>query len=79
MVNQITICDDVLFTFRSVVTRSVKVPGTYSGSLPAEEATLWRRNAVRFKSLDALAERLRAVERMLKSKPKSGEQERDDD
>jgi UDP-3-O-[3-hydroxymyristoyl] glucosamine N-acyltransferase len=68
MINQLTICDDVLFTFRSVVTRSVTVPGTYSGSLPAEEAALWRRNAARFKSLDALADRLRAVERRLKSR-----------
>ena len=67
MINQLTICDDVLFTFRSVVTRSVTVPGTYSGSLPAEEAALWRRNAARFKSLDALADRLRAVERRLKN------------
>ena len=36
MINQLTICDDVLFTFRSVVTRSVAEPGTYSGHLPAE-------------------------------------------
>lgn len=68
MINQLTICDDVLFTFRSVVTKSVSVPGAYSGSLPAEEAALWRRNAARFKSLDALADRLRAVERRLKSR-----------
>ena len=38
MINQLTICDDVMFTFRSVVTRSVDEPGTYSGHLPAEEA-----------------------------------------
>ena len=38
MINQLTICDDVMFTFRSIVTRSVDEPGTYSGHLPAEEA-----------------------------------------
>jgi UDP-3-O-[3-hydroxymyristoyl] glucosamine N-acyltransferase len=79
MVNQITICDDALFTFRSVVTRSVKTPGTYSGSLPAEEAAQWRRNAARFKSLDALAERLRAVERILRGHSNGSKPERDDD
>ena len=38
MINHLTICDDVMFTFRSIVTRSVDEPGTYSGHLPAEEA-----------------------------------------
>jgi UDP-3-O-[3-hydroxymyristoyl] glucosamine N-acyltransferase len=63
MIQQLTICDDVMFTFRSVVTRSVTTPGTYSGSLPADEAGRWRRNVARFRQLDALAERLQAVER----------------
>src|SRR5690349_17069738 len=38
VVNSLTICDDVMFTFHSIVTRSVDKPGTYSGHLPAEEA-----------------------------------------
>jgi UDP-3-O-[3-hydroxymyristoyl] glucosamine N-acyltransferase len=66
MSNGLTICDDVMFTFRSVVTRSVTEPGTYSGSLPADEAGRWRRNAARFNNLDALADRLRDVERQIK-------------
>jgi UDP-3-O-[3-hydroxymyristoyl] glucosamine N-acyltransferase len=65
MINQLTICDDVMFTFRSIVTRSVDEPGTYSGHLPAEEAGLWRKNAARFRKLDALADRLSKVEREL--------------
>ena len=65
MVNQLTICDDVMFTFRSVVTRSVDEPGTYSGHLPAEEAATWRKNAARFRKLDALADRLIKAEREL--------------
>jgi UDP-3-O-[3-hydroxymyristoyl] glucosamine N-acyltransferase len=65
MINSLTICDDVMFTFRSVVTRSVDEPGTYSGHLPAEEAALWRKNAARFRKLDALADRLIEVERRL--------------
>jgi UDP-3-O-[3-hydroxymyristoyl] glucosamine N-acyltransferase len=36
MINQIEICDDVLLLFRSVVSKSIDTPGTYSGALPAE-------------------------------------------
>jgi UDP-3-O-[3-hydroxymyristoyl] glucosamine N-acyltransferase len=65
MINSLTICDDAVFTFRSIVTRSVDEPGTYSGHLPAEEASLWRKNAARFRKLDALADRLIEAERAL--------------
>jgi UDP-3-O-[3-hydroxymyristoyl] glucosamine N-acyltransferase len=63
MVGHLTICDDAMFLFRSVVTRSVTEPGTYGGSLPAEEASQWRRHAARFRRLDALEARLRRLER----------------
>jgi UDP-3-O-[3-hydroxymyristoyl] glucosamine N-acyltransferase len=66
-VNQITICDDVMFLFRSTVTKSITEPGVYAGSLPAEEAGTWRRNASRFRNLDTMAQRLRAVEKTLTS------------
>jgi UDP-3-O-[3-hydroxymyristoyl] glucosamine N-acyltransferase len=65
MVGHLSICDDVMFTFRSVVTRSVTEPGTYGGSLPAVEASKWRRDAARFRRLDEMHERLRGLERAL--------------
>ena len=65
MTNSLTICDDVMITFRSVVTRSIDEPGMYSGHLPAEQAALWRKNAARFRKLDALADRLIEAERAL--------------
>ena len=61
----LTICDDVMFTFRSVVTHSVSEPGTYGGSLPAEEASKWRRNAARFRQLDQLHKRLQKMARSI--------------
>jgi UDP-3-O-[3-hydroxymyristoyl] glucosamine N-acyltransferase len=70
IVNQLTICDDAMFLFRSVVTKSVSEPGIYGGSLPAEEAAKWRRNAARFRNLDTMAQRLRAVEKALLSADK---------
>jgi len=63
MINHITLCDDVLVLFRSVVTKSIREPGTWSGSLPAEEVGRWRRNVARFRQLDKLAEHVRDLER----------------
>lgn len=77
MVNQIEICDDVMFTFRTVVTKSIDKPGMYSGGLPAEEASTWRRNAARFKKLDALAQRVTAAERTLAAL--TGNKQKNDD
>jgi UDP-3-O-[3-hydroxymyristoyl] glucosamine N-acyltransferase len=78
MINQIEICDDVMFTFRSIVTKSIDKPGTYSGGLPADEAGKWRRNAARFRKLDALAERVIDTERTLAALT-GKERKKDDD
>ena len=59
-VGHLTICDDAVFTFRTAVLKSVTEPGTYSGTLGAQETRLWRRNAARFKNLDETVRRLRA-------------------
>ncbi len=60
VVGHLTICDDAVFTFRTAVLKSVTRPGTYSGTLGAEEAGLWRRNAARFRALDETVRQLRA-------------------
>ena len=59
-IGHLTICDDAVFTFRTAVLKSVTKPGTYSGTLSAEEAGLWRRNAARFRALDEIVRKLRA-------------------
>jgi UDP-3-O-[3-hydroxymyristoyl] glucosamine N-acyltransferase len=63
IIGHLDICDDAVFLVRCLVTHSVSTPGVYSGSLPADEAARWRRNASRFKHLDDYAQRLRALER----------------
>jgi UDP-3-O-[3-hydroxymyristoyl] glucosamine N-acyltransferase len=63
VMNSLEVCDDVMFTFGSVVTKSVGAPGKYSGQLPAEPSARWQRNVARFRQLDSLAERLNAAER----------------
>jgi UDP-3-O-[3-hydroxymyristoyl] glucosamine N-acyltransferase len=69
IIGHLEICDDVVFLVWSLVTRSVSSPGVYSGSLPADEAGRWRRNASRFKHLDEYAVRLRALEKKMGSDP----------
>jgi UDP-3-O-[3-hydroxymyristoyl] glucosamine N-acyltransferase len=59
----IDICDDVVITGFSMVSHSIREPGVYSGGLPFEKATEWRRVVARFKRLDSLARRLEALER----------------
>ena len=63
-IGHLTICDDAVFTFRTAVLKSVTEPGTYSGTLGAEEAGLWRRNAARFRALDETVRKLRAGARV---------------
>jgi UDP-3-O-[3-hydroxymyristoyl] glucosamine N-acyltransferase len=63
VLNSLEICDDVMFTFGSVVTKSVDEPGKYSGQLPAEPAGRWQKNVARFRQLDSLADRVSAAER----------------
>ncbi len=59
----ITLCDDVVVTGRSFVSHSINKPGMYSSGLPTEDAGTWRRIVARIKRLDAMAKRLRAVEK----------------
>ena len=68
--NQLTICDDVMLLFRSVVTKSINEPGVYGGCLPAQEATRWRRMTARLRNLDTMAQQLHALEKAVESRLK---------
>jgi UDP-3-O-[3-hydroxymyristoyl] glucosamine N-acyltransferase len=65
MVGHIRICDDVIVNFHSTVTRSISAPGTYSSTVPADEAARWRKNAARVRNLDDLARRQNRMEKRL--------------
>lgn len=60
----IDIPDGTVVTGMTMVSRSIPRRGVYSGSLPFDEAARWRRNAARFRQLDALAKRLARLERL---------------
>jgi UDP-3-O-[3-hydroxymyristoyl] glucosamine N-acyltransferase len=72
----LTIGDDVIITGCTMVSHSIARPGVYSGGIPLEEAHVWRRLVARFKRLDSLATRLKALERDTSGGP---DQEEDDD
>ena len=72
----LTIADDVVITGCTMVSHSIPRPGVYSGGIPLEEARVWRRLVARFKRIDSLAARLKALERNTSRGP---DQEEDDD
>lgn len=58
----IDIADDVTITGMTGVSNSIKKAGVYSSGIPATDNRLWRRNIIRFKHLDELARRVKALE-----------------
>ena len=72
----LSISDDVVITARTGISHSITAPGVYSGHIPHEEATTWRRLVGRFKRLETFAARLKALERRQAAGP---DQEKHDD
>lgn len=63
LVGHIDLCDGVVVTARTMVTKSITEPGTYSSGTPFEPNRQWRKNAVRFSQLDGITKRLSALEK----------------
>ncbi|MET0892606.1 MAG: UDP-3-O-(3-hydroxymyristoyl)glucosamine N-acyltransferase [Pseudoxanthomonas sp.] len=60
VLGHLEICDKVTITAMSLVTSSIREPGQYSSGTPLTDNRSWRKNAARFKQLDALARRVQA-------------------
>lgn len=65
VVGHITLCDGVHLTGGAIVTKSLTEPGSYSSGTAFSKSDDWRKNAVRFNQLDALARRVRQLEKKL--------------
>ena len=50
----LTICDDVQIEGMSLVSGSIRQPGSYAGGVALAKTPIWRRNAVRARQLDQL-------------------------
>ncbi|UNK49396.1 UDP-3-O-(3-hydroxymyristoyl)glucosamine N-acyltransferase [Lysobacter sp. S4-A87] len=58
VLGHLEVCDKVVITAMSLVTSSIREPGEYSSGTPLMDNRSWRKNAARFKQLDAIARRL---------------------
>jgi UDP-3-O-[3-hydroxymyristoyl] glucosamine N-acyltransferase len=63
ILGHLEIVDHVHITAATVVTRSIRIPGQYSGAFPFDDNASWEKNAATLRQLHALRERLRALER----------------
>ncbi len=63
ILGHLEICDDVHITAATVITRSIRKPGQYSGAFPFDDNASWEKNAATLRQLHALRDRLRALER----------------
>lgn len=60
------VCDDVVITAMTMVTRAITEPGVYGGGPPMDTVENWRKSAVRFRQLDSMARRITELEKKLK-------------
>jgi UDP-3-O-[3-hydroxymyristoyl] glucosamine N-acyltransferase len=58
VVGHVEICDRTTISAMALVSRSIDEPGEYASGTPIQASRDWRRNAARFKRLDALARRI---------------------
>ncbi len=61
----IEIADNVHLGGMAMVTKAIKEPGAYSSGIPAEPASQWRKNVVRFRQLAKLEKRIKSLEKEL--------------
>lgn len=61
----IHIADDVVVMGATNVTKSITKAGCYSGIIPFDEATVWRKNSVLLKNLSGMRDRVRELEKQV--------------
>lgn len=62
-IGHLTICDDVVVTGCTMLTKDVTEPGVYSGSFHAEKDRIWKRRVARFRRLEELTQRVGKLEK----------------
>jgi UDP-3-O-[3-hydroxymyristoyl] glucosamine N-acyltransferase len=63
VMGHLTLADGVIISAGSAVTRSILKPGTYTGFFPIDDNATWEKNAATLRSLHAMRDRLRALEK----------------
>ncbi|TAK43127.1 MAG: UDP-3-O-(3-hydroxymyristoyl)glucosamine N-acyltransferase [Betaproteobacteria bacterium] len=68
ILGHLSICDDTEVSADTVISRSIRQPGTYTGMFPFDDNRSWARNTALVRHLAELAERVRRLERQLQQK-----------
>lgn len=65
ILGHLEIADDVQISAFTLVGKSIKTPGVYTGIVPFTPHAAWLKNAAQFKRLDAMAQRIGELEQQL--------------
>ena len=65
--DNIEVTDNVVILGRTLVSSSITEPGAYASSMLTDEVKNWRKNALRFKHLNEMEKRLKALEKKFES------------
>ena len=68
VLGHLELCDHVHISAASVVTRSIRQPGHYTGFFPIDSNPAWEKNAASLKQLSGLRERVRSLEQKFDNK-----------
>jgi UDP-3-O-[3-hydroxymyristoyl] glucosamine N-acyltransferase len=71
IIGHLEICDDVIVSAGTLVSKSIRKPGIYTASLPLQGHAEWVRNFAHLRHLDALSERVRSLEQAAKINDKA--------
>ena len=69
VIGHLEICDDVVISAGTLVTKSIRERGVYTGNLPLQQHGDWVRNFAHLRHLDSLADRIRRLEQLLAERP----------
>lgn len=72
MAGHLEICDNVILTGMTMVTRSISEPGTYSSGTSMQTSAEWRKSVARFRHLDEMARKLQQLEKRLAELEQNG-------
>lgn len=67
ILGHLTLADHVHVSSGTLISRSIHKPGQYSGVFPFEENASWEKNAATLRQLHALRDRIRTLEKQVKS------------
>ena len=63
VLGHLSLCDDVHVSAMTVISRSIRKPGTYTGMYPFDDNASWARNTALVRHLAELADRVAALEK----------------